>query len=151
MKTAVGRVGRGKERQVNTRFLAMTNHYVFAPEFCNQAAGWEKGQAEKNVQYARPSLWQRMPDFPNLMVLNDWLEQHCQELWRDTAHGTLPGSIGDVSCSSADRAQAKPTWRRSLASRLSNITGERCASSQPSNRSTHLSRRKHHNLNKSIV
>lgn len=68
MKTAVGRVGRGKERQVNMRFLAMTNHDVFAPEFCNQAAGWEKGQAEKNVQYARPSLWQRMPDFPNLMV-----------------------------------------------------------------------------------
>lgn len=31
MKTAVDRVGRGKERQVNIRFLAMTNHYVFAP------------------------------------------------------------------------------------------------------------------------
>src|SRR5690606_27158262 len=27
MKTAVDRVGRGKERQVNIRFLAMTNHY----------------------------------------------------------------------------------------------------------------------------
>ena len=44
MKTAVDRVGRGKERQVNIRFLAMTNYYVFAPEFCNPAAGWEKGQ-----------------------------------------------------------------------------------------------------------
>src|SRR3546814_7380240 len=53
MKTAVDRVGRGKERQVNIRFLAMTNHYVFAPEFCNPAAGWEKGQVEKNVQDAR--------------------------------------------------------------------------------------------------
>src|SRR3546814_4442013 len=50
MKTAVDRVGRGKERQVNIRFLAMTNHYVFAPAFCNPAAGWEKGQVEKNVQ-----------------------------------------------------------------------------------------------------
>ncbi len=39
MRTAVDRVGRGKERQVNIRFLAMTNHYVFAPEFCNPAAG----------------------------------------------------------------------------------------------------------------
>lgn len=28
MKTAVDRVGRGKERQVNVRFQAMTNHYV---------------------------------------------------------------------------------------------------------------------------
>jgi transposase len=59
MKTAVDRVGRGKERQVNVRFLAMTNHYVFAPEFCNPAAGWEKGQVEKNVQDARPRCGNR--------------------------------------------------------------------------------------------
>ena len=56
-KTAVDRVGRGKERQVNARFLAMTNHYVFEPTFCNPASGWEKGQVEKNVQDARPRLW----------------------------------------------------------------------------------------------
>jgi hypothetical protein len=41
-KTAVDRVGRGKERQINMRFLAMTNHYVYEPEFCNPAAGWGK-------------------------------------------------------------------------------------------------------------
>lgn len=109
MKTAVDRVGRGKERQVNMRFLAMTNHYVFAPEFCNPAAGWEKGQVEKNVQDARPRLWQQMPDFPNLMALNDWLEQHCQELWRDTAHGTLPGSIADVWADERAALMALPT------------------------------------------
>ncbi|NCQ23735.1 MAG: IS21 family transposase [Roseovarius sp.] len=40
MKTAVDRVGRGKERQINMRFLAMTNHYVYEPDFCNPAAGW---------------------------------------------------------------------------------------------------------------
>ena len=78
------------------RFLAMTNHYVFAPEFCNPAAGWEKGQVEKNVQDARLRLWQQMPDFPNLAELNDWLEQHCQDLWRETAHGTL--SVHDRGC-----------------------------------------------------
>ena len=96
MKTAVDRVGRGKERQVNIRFLAMTNHYVFAPEFCNPAAGWEKGQVEKNVQDARPRLWQQMPDFPDLAALNAWLEQHCQDLWRETAHGALSGTIANV-------------------------------------------------------
>jgi hypothetical protein len=37
-----------------------------------------------------------MPDFPDLAALNAWLEQHCQDLWRDTAHGTLPGTIADV-------------------------------------------------------
>lgn len=96
MRTAVDRVGRGKERQVNMRFLAMTNHYVFEPEFCNPAAGWEKGQVEKNVRDSRHQMLQGMPDFPDLAALNAWLEQRCQELWRETAHGRLPGTIADV-------------------------------------------------------
>jgi hypothetical protein len=109
MKTAVDRIGAGKVRQVNARFAAMASHYLFEPDFCNPAAGWEKGQVEKNVQDARPRLWQQMPDFPNLMALNDWLEQHCQELWRDTAHGTLPGSIADVWADERAALMALPT------------------------------------------
>jgi transposase len=96
MKTAVDRVGRGKERQVNARFLAMTNHYVFEPEFCNPASGWEKGQVEKNVQDARPRLWQPTPNFSDLTALNAWLEQRCTELWREITHGVFPGTIADV-------------------------------------------------------
>jgi transposase len=91
MKTAVDRVGRGKERQINMRFLAMTNHYVYEPEFCNPAAGWEKGQVEKNVRDSRHQMLQGMPDFSDLAALNVWLEQHCLELWRQTAHGRLAG------------------------------------------------------------
>jgi transposase len=50
MRTAVDKVGRGKERQVNVRFSAMVSHFLFEAEFCNPASGWEKGQIEKNVQ-----------------------------------------------------------------------------------------------------
>ena len=96
MRTAVDRVGRGKERQVNIRFLAMANHYVFEPEFCNPAAGWEKGQVEKNVRDSRHQMLQGMPDFPDLAGLNAWLEQRSVELWRETAHGSLPGTIADI-------------------------------------------------------
>lgn len=96
MKTAVDRVGRGKERQVNIRFLAMANHYVFGPEFCNPAAGWEKGQVEKNVQDSRHQILQEMPDFPDLAMMNAWLEQRCLKVWQETPHGTLPGTIADV-------------------------------------------------------
>jgi transposase len=39
MKTAVDRASLGKQRDVNARFLAMTRHCVFEPEFCNLAAG----------------------------------------------------------------------------------------------------------------
>ncbi len=96
MRTAVDRVGRGKERQVNMRFLAMANHYVFEAAFCNPAAGWEKGQVEKNVQDARHRLWQLMPSFPDLAALNDWLEQRCVALWTEIPHAALPGSVADV-------------------------------------------------------
>jgi transposase len=90
MKTAVDKVGIGKKRDVNARFTAMTSHYVFDPEFCNPAAGWEKGQVEKNVRDARHRMWQLMPAFPDLDALNAWLEERCKLLWAETAHGTLP-------------------------------------------------------------
>ncbi len=96
MRTAVDRVGRGKERQVNARFLAMASHYVYEPAFCNPAAGWEKGQVEKNIQDSRHRLWQPMPDFPDLTALNAWLEQRCLELWHEIPHRVLPGSVADV-------------------------------------------------------
>ena len=96
MKTAVDRIGCGKKRTVNMRFLAMTNHYVFEPVFCNPASGWEKGQVEKNVQDSRHRLWQPMPSFPDLAALNAWLEQRCVELWRDIPHGAQPGTIAGV-------------------------------------------------------
>jgi transposase len=81
MRTAVDKVGRGKERKVNTRFAAMVSHFLFEAEFCNPAAGWEKGQIEKNVQDARHRLWQPTPSFASLAALNDWLEARCRELW----------------------------------------------------------------------
>ena len=96
MRTAVDKIGRGKERQVNARFSAMVSHFLFEAEFCNPASGWEKGQIEKNVQDARHRLWQPMPDFPSLAALNGWLETRCRELWAQTLHGSQPGAIVDV-------------------------------------------------------
>jgi len=61
MKTAVDKVGRGKERVVNRRFQTMVSHYLFEAEFCNPAASWEKGQAEKVVQDARNGLCVILP------------------------------------------------------------------------------------------
>jgi transposase len=96
MKTAVDRIGSGKIRQVNARFAAMASHYLFEPEFCNPASGWEKGQVEKNVQDARRRLWQKMPAFPDLATLNEWLEERCIAQWSEIQHGNLPGTIADV-------------------------------------------------------
>jgi len=86
MKTAVDKVGRGKQRQVNARFRAMVSHFLYEAEFCNPAAGWEKGQVEKNVRDARHRLLQDAPAFADLAGLNAWLEERCQTLWHEVAH-----------------------------------------------------------------
>jgi transposase len=96
MKTAIDKVGLGKARDVNARFLAMASHYLFEPEFCNPASGWEKGQVEKNVQDARHRLWQPIPRFASLDALNEWLENRCKEFWRQTSHGKMHGTIADI-------------------------------------------------------
>jgi transposase len=91
MKSAVDKVGRGKARVVNKRFQAMVSHYLFEAEFCNPAAGWEKGQVEKSVRDARPRLWQNAPSFKSLDELNIWLEVRCQALWEEIQH---PEQVG---------------------------------------------------------
>lgn len=102
MKTAVDRIGVGKIRQVNARFAAMASHYLFEPEFCNPASGWEKGQVEKNVQDARRRLWQRLPSFPDIHALNAWLEEQCITQWGEIQHGGLPGTVADVHATEVD-------------------------------------------------
>ena len=86
MKTAVDKVGRGKARTVNQRFQAMVSHYLFEAEFCNPAAGWEKGQVEKQVRDMRHRLWQDAPAFASLAALNAWLRQRCVDLWQELPH-----------------------------------------------------------------
>lgn len=86
MKTAVDRVKPGKARDVNARFTALTSHYLFEPQFCSPASGWEKGQIEKNVQDARRRIWSDVPSFATLHALNAWLLERCVALWHEIAH-----------------------------------------------------------------
>lgn len=88
MKTAVDKVHKGKGRTVNERFEAMCAHYLFDPDFCNVASGWEKGVVEKNVQDSRRRIWidagkQRFGSFAEL---NAWLGTRCRALWEELRH-----------------------------------------------------------------
>ena len=88
MKTAVDKVKKGKGRIVNARFNALCSHYLFEPDFCNVASGWEKGVVEKNVQDSRRRIWieagtKRFGSFPEL---NAWLAERCRSIWVETAH-----------------------------------------------------------------
>jgi len=92
MRTAVDKVGKGKERSVNARFEAMTGHYLFEAEFCNRAAGWEKGRVEKNVQDRRRHIWREAAEkrWASLCELNTWLHQACQDSWSELPHPDWP-------------------------------------------------------------
>jgi transposase len=88
MKTAVDKVKKGKGRIVNARFSAMCSHYLFEPDFCNVASGWEKGVVEKNVQDSRRRIWIEAATrrFGSFAELNAWLGARCQSIWADTVH-----------------------------------------------------------------
>jgi transposase len=92
MKTAVDKVHKGKLRTVNARFDAMCGHYLFEPDFCNVASGWEKGIVEKNVQDRRRQIWAETLDrrWTGLGELNDWLAQRCRTAWDSMAHPQWP-------------------------------------------------------------
>jgi transposase len=88
MKTAVDKVKKGKGRIVNARFAALCAHYLFDADFCNVAAGWEKGVVEKNVQDSRRRIWQEAEKrlFGSFDELNVWLLERCRQLWRELKH-----------------------------------------------------------------
>lgn len=88
MKTAVDRVTKGKGRVVNARFAAMCAHYLFDPDFCNVASGWEKGVVEKNVQDSRRRVWSEAQHrkFSSFAELNAWLSERCRALWNELRH-----------------------------------------------------------------
>ena len=88
MKTAVDKVNKGKGRAVNARFAVMCAHYLFDPDFCNVASGWEKGVVEKNVQDSRRRIWidAAKERFGSFAELNAWLGERCRALWAELPH-----------------------------------------------------------------
>lgn len=88
MRTAVDKIGPGKQRNVNLRFQAMCSHYLFEPEFCNRASGWEKGIVEKNVQDRRRHVWREAMErrWACLEELNAWLAETCRQSWQEISH-----------------------------------------------------------------
>lgn len=92
LKTVVDRVGRGKDRQINARFKSLHGHYLFDPDCCTVAAGWEKGIVEKHIRDCRSSLWAEAAqrNWPDLSTLNAWLANRCRKAWSQLRHPKDP-------------------------------------------------------------
>ncbi len=88
MRTAVDKVYKGKGSTVNARFAVMCAHYLYDPDLCNVASGWEKGRVEKNVQDSRRRIWIEAGRrrFGSFVKLNAWLAERCRALWNEVRH-----------------------------------------------------------------
>ena len=89
LKSAVQRVLRGKRREETTRFIAFRSHWRFAGEFCNPAAGHEKGGVEGEVGYFRRNHWVPLPEAQDLETLNAHLLAYCQQDQQRQIDGAL--------------------------------------------------------------
>lgn len=90
LKTVVSKVLLGKERVFNRRFVTLASHYLFEPVACTPAAGWEKGQIEKQVGFVRQRFFNQRRKFASLEELNQWLAEQCLRLAATQNHPEFP-------------------------------------------------------------
>lgn len=96
LKTAVNRVGKGRERDLNPKFAEMKSWYLFDARFCNVASGNEKGHVENLVKRAQSNFMTPLPIVESLDDLNEQLAAAClAELDRQTADGRSARELWD--------------------------------------------------------
>jgi len=89
LKSAVIRVGKGRHRRLNRKFVELKSWYLFDGRFCNVAKGNEKGHVENLVKRAQRTFLTPLPEMTDLAALNRKLQADCEsELDRTTREGT---------------------------------------------------------------
>lgn len=84
LSAAVVKVLEGGERELTDGFLRFKLHYRFQADFCNPAAGNEKGNVENKVGYSRRNAFVPVPTITSLDEFNEqlwaWCEKDAQRL-----------------------------------------------------------------------
>lgn len=82
MSTAVAQVLEGSERVLTDSFRRFMLHYRFQADFCNPAAGNEKGNVENKVGYIRRNVFVPIPTITSFEDFNstlwEWSEKDAQ-------------------------------------------------------------------------
>jgi transposase len=124
-KTIVQEVGPGKERVFNPSFFQLTSHYLFDPVACTPAAGWEKGQVERQVGVNRQNVFSPRLKFENLAELN----AHLEEQMLAEAHTLRHPEFKEKTVYEV-YTEEKPYLRRQKIAFPGYVTAERRASSE---------------------
>lgn len=93
MTTAVAQVLEGTERVLSEGFRRFMLHYRFEAEFCNPAAGNEKGSVENKVGYTRRNLLVPVPVIEDFELYNTALLERC-----DADHSRPHYKYGGLIC-----------------------------------------------------
>ena len=79
LKSAVTHVGRGRERQLNERFVKLRSFYLFETRFCNVESGNEKGDVENLVKRSQRTYLTPVPEVTGIAGdLAEKLEADCR-------------------------------------------------------------------------
>lgn len=79
MTTAVAHILKDGEREMSEGFARFMLHYRFQADFCNPAAGNEKGNVENKVGYGRRNFLVPVPVIDDFDAFNRQLFQWCDE------------------------------------------------------------------------
>ena len=78
LKCAVTAVGRGRQRQLNSRFEELRAWYLFETRFCNVARGNEKGDVENGCKHSERTYLSPVPQIDSLDQLASKLFDDCR-------------------------------------------------------------------------
>ncbi len=84
--------GFGLHAKATDKYLALSAHYCFRPQFCNIAEGHEKGLVEGLVKYIRKNAFVPVPRVQSIQELNKFLLRKCENY---DSH-TIPGETKTV-------------------------------------------------------
>jgi transposase len=77
-KTVAVVILKGRERQLNERYLTLASHYNFEPLFCLPARGNEKPHVENRVKNLQRRWATPVPQAADFNALNDYLRRCCE-------------------------------------------------------------------------
>jgi transposase len=86
-KTVAKSILKGRQRELNDHYLALSSHYNFEPLFCMPAKGNEKPHVENRVKLLQRWWATPVPRVANLDELNDLLRRRCQQDQQRTVTG----------------------------------------------------------------
>jgi hypothetical protein len=86
MRTAIKKILVGKDRELNERFAEMASYHLFEPIACTPAAGWEKGQVEKQVGDTRRNFFTPIIKGANYTDINNQLKIMCVNWSKNIKH-----------------------------------------------------------------